>query len=201
MPSGAGRFQQAEIFLSHYPIANVLVTITPNMIGSGKETTLYSFSALPLVLLLIAASPRVAAPNAQRSGNASQKVEVQKSEPVFSAADAARLLVEIQRALEGDNQRGFLKLFDARRMPYYAAFQDQMAEFFEKYESFRFRYHLTEASSEDKVGIVLADAELELTPASANVPSVRRNAQLRLVTAWDGKAWKIVDWSPRDILN
>ena len=154
-----------------------------------------------LALFLVATLPGDGATAAQRDDKGPQKAEVQKSAPSFSEADAARLLTEVQEALEGDSQRGFLKLFDGRRMPNYAAFQDQVAEFFEKYEAFRFRYHVTQASSEHAVGIALADVEVELTPAGANVPNVRKAAQLRLVTAWDGKAWKILDWSPRSILN
>jgi hypothetical protein len=181
-----------------YPIAGVLFRITRDMQDSWKKEVGCACSRLVLVLLLMAAFLRVAAANAQQNDKSSA---VQKTTPTFSEVDAGRLLAHLQQSLEADNQRGLLKLFDSRRMPNYAAFQDQVAEFFEKYEAFRLRYHLTQASSEDAVGIVLADVELELTPAGANVPTVRKTAQLRLVTAWDGKAWKILDWSPRSVLN
>jgi hypothetical protein len=123
------------------------------------------------------------------------------SVPTFSDADAAHLMDGIQQAFQADNQRVFLKLVDSARMPNYPAFRDQISEFFEKYEAFRFRYHMKQASFEDGVGVVLADAELEMTPAGAYVPNLRKSAQLRIVCAWNGKAWKIVDWSPRDFLN
>jgi len=86
-------------------------------------------------------------------------------------------------------------------MPNYAAFKDQVAEFFEKYEAFRVRYHITQTSTEGGLGVVLADLELEAAPVGADVPNVRKTAQLRLVTAWDGKRWRIVDWAPRSVLN
>jgi len=160
------------------------------------------FSGLLVALLLLATLPKVVAADAQSHDKPEQKTEAQKSTPaVFSEAAAASLLAEVQQALEGNNQRRFLRLFDSRRMPNYAAFQDQMAEFFEKYEAFRVRYHITQTSTEDGSGVVLADLELEATPAGAYVPNVRKTAQLRLVTAWDGKAWKIVDWAPRSVLN
>jgi hypothetical protein len=161
----------------------------------------FVFSGLLAVLLWLTVTPKIPAAQTQTSDQ-QQKTEDQKSTPhVFSEADAARLLAEVQGALESNNQRRFLKLFDAHRMPNYAAFQDQVAEFFEKYEAFRVRYHITQTSSEDGLGVVLADLELEATPAGAYVPNVRKTAQLRLVTAWDGKAWKTVDWAPRSVLN
>jgi hypothetical protein len=136
-----------------------------------------------------------------RSGNPGQPGKEGKSvAPVFSDADAARLLADLQQALEGNDQRRFLKLFDARRMPNYASFQDQVTEFFGKYESFRMRYHITQIFAEADLGIVLTELELEATPAGASVPD-RRNIQLRLVTAWDGKRWKVVDWRPRSVLS
>ena len=160
------------------------------------------FSGLLVALLLLATLPKVVAADAQSHDKPEQKTEAQKSTPaVLSEADGARLLAEVQQALESNNQRRFLKLFDSRRMPNYAAFQDQVAEFFEKYEAFRVRYHITQTSTEGGSGVVLADLELEATPAGAYVPNVRNTAQLRLVTAWDGKAWKIVDWAPRSVLN
>jgi hypothetical protein len=138
--------------------------------------------------------------SAQSGGLQQPSKEHKSAAPVFSEADAARVLAELQQALEANDQRAFLKLFDGSKMPNYPAFKDQVTEFFEKYESFRLRYHITQTSAEGGLGIVLADLELEATPAGAPVP-VRRSTQLRLVTAWDGKQWKIVDWAPRSILN
>jgi hypothetical protein len=119
----------------------------------------------------------------------------------FSEADAARLFGELARALEAMDQRAVLKLFDANKVPDYAVFRDQVAEFFEKYEAVRVRYHLTQASPQGELGVALADLELEKTGVGANVPNVRQNFQSRLVAAWDGKRWKIVDVAPRSIFN
>lgn len=154
-----------------------------------------------LLLLLLNAFVNSYQATAMLRHGAQTDKESSKPAPTFSEADAARLMDAVQQALQADNQRGFLKLFDSARMPNYPAFRDQIAEFFEKYDAFRFRYHVKQASFEDGVGVVLADAELEVTPAGAYVPNVRKSAQLRIVSAWDGKAWKIVDWSPRDFLN
>ena len=159
-------------------------------------TKSWRYTVAELLLLTIIGSLGSA-----QNGSPQQPSKERKSAaPVFSEADAARLLADLQQALEGNDQRRFLKLFDASKMPDYAGFQDQVSEFFEKYESFRMRYHITQTSAEGSLGIVLADLELEATPAGAPVP-VRRSTQLRLVTAWDGKQWKIVDWAPRSVLN
>ena len=170
------------------------------MMDRSRDTGVIAKSCLYRVagLLLVTV---VASLVSSQSGSPKQTSQEQKSAaPAFSEADAAQLLAELQQALEGNNQRRFLKLFDPGKMPSYASFQDQVTEFFEKYESFRMRYHITQTSSEGELGVVLADLELEATPAGANVP-VRKNGQLRLVTAWDGKQWKIIDWAPRSILN
>jgi hypothetical protein len=94
------------------------------------------------------------------------------------------------------DQRALLKLFDANKMPGYAVFHDQVAEFFEKYEAVRVRYHLTQASPQGELGVAIAEFDLEKTLAGANVPNLRQSVQLRMVAAWDGKQWKIVDLSP-----
>ena len=80
----------------------------------------HAFSGLLVALLLLATLPKVVAADAQSHDKPEQKTEAQKSTAaVFSEADGARLLAEVQQALESNNQRRFLKLFDSRRMPNY----------------------------------------------------------------------------------
>lgn len=143
-------------------------------------------------------SPKTQAPKTQakRTGD-----ERPADRVAFSPADAAHLLDAFAQALESSNQRRFLKLFDPSRMPGYAVFRDQVTECFDRYEGFRVRYHITEVSMEKEVGVILTDFELEATFSRAELPNVRKNAQLRLVTAWDGKQWKIIDLAPRGILR
>jgi hypothetical protein len=119
--------------------------------------------------------------------------------PAFSDADAVRLLDSLAQSLAAFDQRGFLRLFDAARMPDYPVFRDQVAEFFAKYETFRARYHLTEADVQGELRVVLADFQLEAIPVGADT-AVRKNVQLRLIAAWDGKRWRIVDLTPRSAL-
>ena len=171
------------------------------MASCGNNVAGQVFSSLLLLILLLHGFANGRAPEAQAARKPQAESEAPKAAPVFSEADAAHLMAEVQQALEGFNQRRFLKLFNAAKMDNFPGFKDQVAEFFEKYESFRFRYHVKQISSEDGIGVLLADAELEMTPAGAAVPAVRKSAQIRIVAAWDGKIWKIVEWSPRVMLN
>ncbi len=123
------------------------------------------------------------------------------SNPIFAEADAVRVLDQMRRSLESNNSGQFLKMFDAKRMPAYAAFRDQMAEFFGRYDAFQVRYHLTQATMDGEFGAALADFEFDAHPRDAGAPNVRQRMQLRLVCGWDGKTWKIVDLSPRNWLD
>jgi hypothetical protein len=119
----------------------------------------------------------------------------------FSEADGVRLMNELRQALESENRSRFLKMFDAKRMPGYAVFRDQVAEFFGKYDAFEARYHLTQVAMDGEFGAVLADFELDAKPRDGVTPNVRKRVPLRLVTGWDGKQWRIVDMSPREWLE
>jgi hypothetical protein len=121
--------------------------------------------------------------------------------PAFTEADAVRLMDELRQALEADNRSRFLKIFDAKRMPGYAAFRDQVAEFFGKYDAFEARYHVTQVAMDGQLGALLADFEFDAKPSDGVTPNVRRRVPLRLVTGWDGKQWKILDLSPRSWLE
>lgn len=121
--------------------------------------------------------------------------------PPFTDAEAVHLMNEMRQALESNHRTRLLKIFDARRMPNYPAFRDQVSEFFERYDSFQVQYHVTEVRNDGQFGAVLADVVLEAAVANGNMPDVRRSVQMRLVTAWDGKQWKIVDLTPRSLFQ
>lgn len=121
--------------------------------------------------------------------------------PVFAEADGVRLMDELRQALEGDSRSRFLMLFDAKRMPGYAAFRDQVTEFFAKYDAFEVRYHLTQVAMDGDYGAVMADFELDAKPSDGVTPNVRKRVGLRLVASWNGKQWRIVDLSPRSWLE
>ena len=124
-----------------------------------------------------------------------------KPRPVFAEADAARVMDELRQALEAGSRSRFLKAFDARRMPGYAAFRDQVTEFFDKYDGFQVQYHVNQVATDGEFGGVVADVVIDAAPAGGKAPNIRRNAPVRLVLAWDGKQWKVTDWSPRSLLR
>jgi hypothetical protein len=141
---------------------------------------------------------------AKRTGVALQAQETGDAEnngTNFVEADAARVFDGLRQALESDSERRLLKLFDAARMPDYPALRNQVAQFFEEYEAFQVRYHITQVSTQGRMGVAMADFELEATPSRGASPNVRRKVQLRLVLAWDGKRWKIVDLAPRELFS
>jgi hypothetical protein len=132
----------------------------------------------------------------KRDGN----VQTQ-GQPAFAAADAVRVLDGLRRAFESGRQGRFLKAFDGRRMPGYAEFRDQMAEFFDRCDSFRMRYRVTQTAMDGEFGAVVAEVGIDAVPADGTGPGVRRDASVRLVLAWDGKGWKIIDLAPRNLFR
>jgi hypothetical protein len=123
------------------------------------------------------------------------------SRPTFSEADAAHTLDNVRQALESDNSGHFLKLFDAEKMPGFAAFRDQVDEFFEKYSPIRMNYRVMQVATEGEFGAVVVEITLEATARQALPNNIRRTTPVRLVCGWNGKTWKIVDWSPREFFR
>jgi len=121
--------------------------------------------------------------------------------PAFTDADAVRVLDELRQALESNSRSRFLKLFDARRMPGYGAFRDQIAEFLESYDAFQLGYHVTQVTVDGEFGAMLAEVVLEAAPSDGTTPKIRREVPARLVVTWDGKSWKIADFAPRSLFR
>ena len=121
--------------------------------------------------------------------------------PAFLQADAVRELDQLRGSLESNNSGRFLQTFDAKRMPGYAAFRDQIAEFFARYDSFVVSYHLIQTTMDGEFGAALADFEFDARPRDGVTPNVHQRFTLRLVCRSDGTHWKIVDISPRSWLQ
>ena len=119
----------------------------------------------------------------------------------FAEEDAVRLMDGMRQALESKNRGRFLKLFDAKRMPDYAVFRDQVTACFETYDAFQLRYHVTQAATDGEFGAAIATVVLDARPSDGVTPNVRKSVDVRLIAAWDGKQWKVVDLSPRTWLQ
>lgn len=151
--------------------------------------------AIVLGFALLDVGPSGFAQDAKRDGSAQAQ-----GRPAFAAADAVQVLDGLRQALESGSRSRFLKAFDGRRMPGYAAFRDQITEFFEKYDSFRMQYRLMQTAMDGEFGAVVAEVGIEAVPVNGTGPGARRDA-VRLVLAWDGKAWKITDLAPRNLFR
>jgi hypothetical protein len=121
--------------------------------------------------------------------------------PAFSEADAARVMDNLRQAMESENSRRFLKLFDAKKMPGFAAFRDQVSVFFERFGPMRMTYQLTQVTTDGEFSAAIAPVTLDATAKQGTTANVRKTVPVRLVLGWDGKAWKIVDWSPREFFQ
>jgi hypothetical protein len=155
-----------------------------------------AFVAIVLACALLGVGESGFTQDAKRDGNAQAL-----GRSAFATADAARVLDGLKQALESGREGRFLKAFDGRRMPGYAEFRDQMAEFFGKYDSFRMKYRVTQTAMDGEFGAVVAEVGIEAVPADGTGPGVRRDASVRLVLDWDGKSWKITDLAPRSLFR
>jgi hypothetical protein len=134
-------------------------------------------------------------------GAANPQNTTPSEQPTFTDTDAVRMLDQLRQSLESHQRSRFLKLFDARRMPNYAAFRDAVTSLFDSYESFQVQYHLTQVRMDGEFGALIADFVLEAGAPNATAPNVRRTVQMRLVCSRDANRWKIVDLSPRSLLE
>jgi len=121
--------------------------------------------------------------------------------PAFSDNDALTVFDNLEATLESYNRKKFLAAFDAAKMPNFPAFRDQINRLFERYDSFTVTYHLAQTAMEGSNGVALADFGLDGTSNSEGMRDLRRQARLRLVVAWNGKEWRIVDLSPRAVFQ
>jgi len=120
---------------------------------------------------------------------------------VFTEADAVRVLSDLRQGMESDNPRRFLKPFDAKKMPGFAAFRDQIAEFFETYGPIRMNYHITQVSTDGNFGAAVVEVMLDGPARQGATSNIRKTVSTRIVFGGDGKTWKIVDWSPREMFR
>jgi hypothetical protein len=114
----------------------------------------------------------------------------------FSESVADVLVQQMSQGLEDHNMRRMLSAFDGDSMDAYVNFQNQVAALFDRYDSFRVHFHISDSRAEGATGVVLVDFEIEEIPRSADTP-VRKNDQLRLKMKKGKKGWKIVDLKPR----
>lgn len=119
---------------------------------------------------------------------------------VFSQAVANDVLGQIRDGLEGHSQRLMLGAFDQDKMDGYLSFEDQIEALFQRYDSFRVHYRISNSSVEGSKATVLVDWEMEEIPKTSGSPQ-RRNSQIKFEMERGRKGWKVVDVSPRGIFS
>jgi len=119
---------------------------------------------------------------------------------VFSQAVANDVLGQVRDGLEGHSQRLMLGAFDQDKMDGYLSFEDQIEALFQRYDSFRVHYRISNSSVEGSKAVVLVDWEMEEIPKTSGSPQ-RRNGQIKFEMERGRKGWKIVDVSPRGIFS
>jgi hypothetical protein len=119
----------------------------------------------------------------------------------FQEQDTVNVMDRFRQALESESRARTLKLFDGSRMPGFAVFRDEVTQFFGQYRAPRVEYQITQVSQDGALGAIVAEFAIEAPPATDGLPVLHRRAQLRLVTSWDGREWKITDLSPRDLFH
>jgi hypothetical protein len=119
----------------------------------------------------------------------------------FSDAVAQDVMQQLTDGLEGHSERLMLSAFDDNKMDGYLSFEDQIEAFFQKYDSFRVHFRISQATTEGDKGVVLVDIQMEEIPRSANGQPIRKQDQMRFELERGKKGWKIVDLRPRTFFS
>jgi hypothetical protein len=173
-----------------------LAAVIP-MLAAGSTLCASSRSGDRNTLCLIAPSESQNGRGDARKQEEKKNKDSAESEPEeFSESIADALVQQISQGLEDHNMRRMLSAFDGDNMDAYVNFQNQIAALFDRYESFRVHFHITDSRAEGAIGVVLVDFEIEEISRASDTP-VRKNDQLRLEMKKGKKGWKIVDLKPR----
>lgn len=145
-----------------------------------------------------AAAPRDGAKTNAKKQDSKKKPKVKDSQDsaVFTDAVATDVLGQIRDGLEGHSERLLLSAFDSEKFEGYMTFEDQIQQYFEKFEGFRAHFRIIQTSIEGTKGVVLAEFDVESMPRSGGAAQ-RRSNQLRFELERGKKGWRIVDMRPR----
>ena len=111
------------------------------------------------------------------------------------------VLINLQRGIETHELERVMEIFDPQNMKDYAQFHDQMAAFFRRYDSVRFRYQLMQVTSDKDLGFAIADIEMDADPSDILPAEQRRSTQMRFQLKRGPKGWKVIGLRPADFFN
>lgn len=119
---------------------------------------------------------------------------------VFPERIANDVVGTVRDGLEGHSMRLMLSAFDGDKMDGYLSFEDQIENYFHRYEAFRVHFRVANVAIEGTKGVILVDAQLEQTPANGGMPA-RKSSQLRFEIELGKKGWRIVDMRDRGFFS
>jgi hypothetical protein len=134
---------------------------------------------------------------AQNKPNTGADKPTAASPDPFSVAIVERSLDALRSAILQQRSAQVLALFEPS-MPGYDNVGANLGVLFERYSSFRVRYHILQTVEERSAAMV--EFTLEAAPLNPAEPSVRRTQQIRFDFVLVGRQWKIADFQPRDLL-
>ena len=119
----------------------------------------------------------------------------------FTPRDAVRLLDQIGAGLVEHNRQKTLGAFDLARMTDGDLFAQQITSFLAHAGIIRVHYNGIEAGMEDTNSVASVDFEMDADPRDDNLPSVRKQARLRLMAENTAAGWKLIDVQPRSFFS
>jgi hypothetical protein len=119
---------------------------------------------------------------------------------VFPERIANDVIGTVRDGLEGHSMRTMLSAFDGDKMDGYLSFEDQIENYFHRYEAFRVHFRVANVAIEGTKGVILVDAQLEQTPANGGNPA-RKSSQLRFEIELGKKGWRITDVRDRNFFS
>ena len=116
----------------------------------------------------------------------------------FSDRVTNNILRDMKDGLEGHVQRMLMSVFDDNQLDGYLQLEDQIEQFFNKYDALRIHYRIIQNTVEGPKGIALVEMQMEAAPREGRGQALRRDEQIRFELERGKKGWKIVDFRPRD---
>jgi hypothetical protein len=115
----------------------------------------------------------------------------------FSDRVASSVLRDLQDGLEGHVEHLLISSFDDNNMDGYLQFEDQIEQFFNKYDAIRIHYRIIQNTVEGAKGVALVEMQMEAENREGRGAPMRRDQQIRFEFDRTKKGWKISDFQPR----
>ena len=141
----------------------------------------------------------------KRAGQKQKKSAQQRkgpSEPDDIHKRIARIVRDLQFALEGSSAQGVLALIDSAKFPDYLSFRDTVERLLRE-DSIRAYFRQVKGSSSPEKGIARStvQAEMELARKDAAGQVERRRQQLELEFRRTRRGWRIINITPRNFFE